>query len=323
MRFKQVGKSGLKVSPIGLGTLTWGRDTHEDECVEQLNTFIEHGGNLIDTAPNYGNRKSEKILGELINTNFSRNDLILSSKSGINFTSTGSHIDLSKKVLINNLDESLKSLNTDYLDIWFISQPDYSVSFEELIDTLDFALSTGRTRYVGLSNFPAWANAQINSELKSITRKHNISALQMEYSLLERGIEKEIIPFCAHNNTGIFAWSPIGRGVLTGKYKTGIPADSRGATTHLFGFVQPYLNENAAHIVEGVLTAADGLDLSPSQIALNWVTQKSFISSALVGTRTNSQLKEILEKTDVIIPEKIVAALDLISDIKIGYPEKF
>ncbi|QPK93772.1 aldo/keto reductase [Actinomyces sp. zg-332] len=321
MKLKQVGKSGLKVSAVGLGTLTWGRDTDEYECDQQLNTFIEHGGNLIDTAPNYGN--SEYILGKLLEEKYSRSDLILSSKSGIKFTSNGSHIDISKKNLLENLDSTLKTLNTDYLDIWFVAQPDYSIDFYELTDTLEYALSTGRTRYVGLSNFSAWSATQIHTLLNSSNQKHSVSALEMEYSLLERGIEKEVIPACEYNNIGIFAWSPLGRGILTGKYREGIPTDSRGATTHLYGFVEPYLNERNAHIVEGLVTAADGLNLAPSQVALKWIINKPFISSALVGARNNSQLQELLNDVENTLPIQIENALDTISNIKIGYPEKF
>ena len=323
MILKQVGNSGLKVSSIGLGTLTLGRDTDSEEYKKQLYEFIENGGNLIDTAPNYGEKNAEKILGSIIKDNYNRADLILSSKAGIKFTKTGSYIDISKKNLLENLDNSLKNLGTDYLDLWFISQPDYNISFDELIETLEYALSTGRTRYVGLSNFPAWALAQINSTMKTIYKKCNLTCAQMEYNLLQRGIEKEVLPYCEYNNVGILAWSPLGRGVLTGKYKNEIPADSRAASTHLYGFIEPYLNERSAHIVNGLIVAAEGLEITPAQVALKWVTEKKFISSAIVGTRTVAQLREFITMKSQELPEQIVTALDTISKITIGYPEKF
>lgn len=323
MELKQVGKSGLKVSKIGLGTLTWGRDTDILQCEEQLETFVEKGGNLIDTAPNYGDGAAEKIVGKLLENTYNRSDFVLSCKSGIKINKNASHIDISKKNLLDNLDNTLKTLGTDYLDTWFICQPDYNLPIEELVDTLEFALSTGRTKYIGLSNFPAWLSTQIHTFLSTKNQTKNITCLQMEYSLLQRGIEKEVLPSCDFNNIGIFAWSPLGRGILTGKYRQGIPMDSRGATTHLYGFIEPYLNEHTAHIVEGIMVAATGLDMTPAQISLNWVTQKPFISSALVGTRTNEQLKELLQKKSVRLPEQVEKALDTISAIEIGYPEKF
>ena len=322
MLIKQVGSSGLKVSNIGLGTLTWGRDIPEDECAKQLDIFIENGGSLIDTAPNYGSGYAEKILGSLLSEKHSRSNFVLSAKSGIKFTQNGSHIDISKKTLLENLDSTLENLNTDYLDVWFVSQPDFSVPFYEIAQTLDYAISTGRVRYVGLSNFPSWAVVQINELLSDTSRLKNITAVQMEYSLLERGIEKNLVPAVEYNNIGVFAWSPLGRGVLTGKYISDIPLDSRGASTHLFGFVEPYLNEVSAHIVEGLKTASQGLDLTIPQVALQWVLQKSFISSAIVGPRTCTHLNELLS-VDKNLPSQIVEALDIISNTPTGYPDKF
>lgn len=139
---------------------------------------------------------------------------------------------------MENLDNTLKILETDYLDTWFICQPDYNLALEELVDTLEFALSTGRTRYVGLSNFPAWLSTQVHTYLsnKTQTKKYYLSADGIQ--LLQRGIEKEIVAGCQYNNIGIFAQFPLGRGILTGKYREGIPADSRGNTTHLYGFIE-------------------------------------------------------------------------------------
>src|SRR5699024_6447974 len=222
------GRTGLHVSSVGLGTMTWGRDTDEHEAAEQLTLFLDSGGTLIDTAASYGDGAAESLLGSLL-AEVHRRDVVLCSKAGVHHA-TG-RVDASRGILLDTLDESLAALGTDHLDLWLVQSPDPAVAPEETLSALRHAVATGRTRYVGLSNHPAWYTGYAAASLA--TDATALSVVQAEYSLLQRRIEPEVLPAAAALGAGVLAWSPLGRGVLTGKYRATIPADSRAASPHL------------------------------------------------------------------------------------------
>jgi aryl-alcohol dehydrogenase-like predicted oxidoreductase len=178
---------------------------------------------------------------------------------------------------------------------------------------LEHAVSTGRTRYVGVSNFHGWQLATAATWLTGRLTGARLVCDQVEYSLLRRDVELEVVPAATHHGLGVIAWAPLGRGVLTGKYRGGIPTDSRAADSRWEGYVQPYLGLDRAHIVEAVAKAADGLEVTMSHVALAWLLQQPAVASALIGARTTAQLSESLATEDVEIPEEIIRALDEVS----------
>lgn len=310
MELRRAGRSGLLVSSLGLGTMTWGRDTDEHEAAEQLSLFLDAGGTLIDTAASYGDGAAEALLGSLL-AEVDRRDVVLCSKAGVRRSSRGNRLDASRATLLDTLDESLAALGTDHLDLWLVQAHDPDVPLEETLSALRHAVSTGRTRYAGLSNHPAWYVGYAAAGLG--TDGTGLAAVEVEYSLLERSIEREVLPGAESLGAGVLAWSPLGRGVLTGKYRSTVPADSRAASPHLRGFVEPYLTDRSRGIVEAVATAADGLGRTPLEVALAWVRDAPGVSSAIVGARTATQLRGVLAGTDLELPGAIRRALDDVS----------
>lgn len=313
MEQRKLGSSGLSVSRLALGTMTWGRDTDEHEAAEQLRLFLDAGGNLIDTAAVYGDGDSERVLGGLIGVLAPREELVIATKAGITFKSGERKVDNSRSGLLADLDRSLSRLGVEFIDLWQVHAPDQNVPLEETLSALDIAVQSGRVRYVGLSNYPGWQLAQASTFQNPLFGRTRIVSAQNEYSLLNRRVEDEILPATDAMSLGFLAWSPLARGVLTGKYRSGLPSDSRGASPHFANFIEPYLNERASRIVEAVFVAADGLGLSPLEVALSWVRDAKGVTSAIVGARTSAQLRGILTSEDVLLPAPVRTALDEIS----------
>jgi aryl-alcohol dehydrogenase-like predicted oxidoreductase len=293
--------------------MTWGRDTDEQEAADQLRLFLDAGGNFIDTAAVYGDGDSERVLGGLIDALAKREELVIASKAGITIRSGERIVDNSRKALLSELDRTLSRLNTEYLDIWQIHSWDDQTPLEETLGALDTAVSSGKTRYVGISNFLGWQTARAVTLQNPIFGKAVISSSQNEFSLLNRSAEREVLAAARELSFGFFAWSPLGRGVLTGKYRRGLPSDSRGASPHFSNFIEPYLTDRSSRIVEAVLVAADGLGLSPIEISLAWVRDFPGVTAALIGARTGAQLKGILTSESVVLPIPVREALDEVS----------
>ena len=315
MQKRTLGNSGLRVSRLALGTMTWGRDTDEHEAADQLKTFLEAGGNLIDTAAVYGDGDAERVLGGFIGTLANRDEIILATKAGISFANGERSVNNSRGNLLNDLDKSLARLGVDHIDLWQIHTWDPLVPLEETLSAIDQAVSSGRTRYVGVSNFSGWQLARSATLQNPFFGKAPIISQQSEYSLLNREIESEVMPAALEMNIGILAWSPLGRGVLTGKYRNGSPSDSRGASPHFSGFVSPYLGENSRRIVDAVCVASEGLGYSPIEVALSWVRDGFGVTSAIVGARTAAQLRGILTVEEIVLPDQVRIALDEVSAI--------
>jgi len=319
MEQRQLGRTGLRVSHLGLGTLTWSRDTDEHEAREQLRDFVDADGTLIDTSASYADGGAEELIGSLLGHVVAREDVVLVSKAGVRRTRTGGVVDASRGSLLTTLDESLRRLGTDHLDLWLVQSPDPRTPLTETVSALRLAVTSGRTRYVGLSNHAGWQVARAASLLADDI---GLAAVEVEYSLLQRGIEREVLPAAADLGVGVLAWSPLGRGVLTGKYRRTIPADSRAASPHLAGFVEPYLGAGSLAVVEAVATAAAGLERSPLEVALAWLRVRAQVTSSIVGARTAAQLRASLATDDIELPPEIVHALDEVSAPELGYPER-
>ncbi|UNX56128.1 aldo/keto reductase [Georgenia sp. TF02-10] len=325
MEQRRLGATGVSVSRLGLGTLTWGRDTDDHEAAEQLEVFLDAGGTVLDTAASYGDGAAEAVIGQLLAGAADRADVVLVTKAGVRNRRTrdgGAVVDASRGSLLDTLDASLARLGTDHVDLWLVQSPDPATRLTETLSALDLAVRSGRTRYVGLSNYPAWTTAQA-ATLLAASGGPGLAAVEVEYSLLQRGIERELLPAARGLGAGVLAWSPLGRGVLTGKYRATVPASSRAASPHLRGFVEPYLTDRARGVVEAVTTAAEGLGRTALEVALAWVRDAPGIGCAVVGARTAGQLRGALAAEDLELPAPIRAVLDEVTAPPVGYPERF
>ncbi|HET9828926.1 MAG TPA: aldo/keto reductase [Nocardioidaceae bacterium] len=313
MQQRYLGRTGLKVSRLGLGTLTWGRDTDEHEAREQLVAFTEAGGTLLDTAAGYGDGASEELIGSLIGDVVPRDDLVIATKAGIGRNRGTRETNTSRGHLLATLDASLRRLGVDHVDLWQVHAWSDEVPLEETLTALDYAVTTGRAAYVGVSNYSGWQSAQAATWQCALPGRALLASNQVEYSLVNRSVEAEVLPAAAALGLGILPWSPLGRGVLTGKYRRGTPADSRGASTHFASFVAGYLGERSSRVVEAVARAAEGLDWSPLEVALLWVRDRPGVTAPIIGARTAAQLRGSLMVDDVALPAQIVTALDDVS----------
>ncbi|GAA4067914.1 aldo/keto reductase [Actinomadura miaoliensis] len=317
MEERHLGRSGLLVSRLGLGTMTWGQDTEPDEAAAQLTAFVDAGGTLVDTADVYSEGASERILGHLLRDVVDRESIVLATKSAIR---PDGRYDGSRRHLLAALDASLDRLDVDNVDLWQLHVYDPATPLEETLSAVDEAVASGRTRYAGVSNYAGWQLAKAAAWQSAWPGRAPIVSVQAEYSLLRRDIEREVLPAALDAGVGVLPCSPLGRGVLTGKYRTGIPAGSRAAAPHLSEFVHPYLDEECARIVESVVTAAEGLGVSPLDVALAWVRDRPGVAAPIVGARTSAQLGQALRSDKLTLPQEIREALDDVSDMSAPHP---
>ncbi len=311
MERRRVGRSGLQISRVGLGTMMWGRDTDEHEAREQLHAFLEAGGTLLDTAGSYGGGASEELIGVLLGHEIARDDVVLCTKAGVSRRDGERVVDASRRSLLAGIDTSLQRLGTDHVDLFLAHAWDDGVPLEETLATLEHVVTTGRARYVGVSNYNGWQLARAATLAQSSGTP--VVADQVEFSLLARSGEHDVLPAAEAVGTGVIGWSPLGRGVLTGKYRHGTPADSRAASDHFAGYVRPYLGARSARIVEAVATAATGLDAAPLEVALAWARDRAGVAGVVVGARTAAQLRAVLGAEDLELPAAIRQALDDVS----------
>lgn len=309
MQQRYVGASGLQVSDLGLGTAGWGSEVGEAIAEEQLRLFVDAGGTMVDTAAGYADGCSEAMLGALIGTVVQRTDLVVVSKAGLQ-PAKGERRGggASRGSMLDALDASLARLGTDHLDLWLAHSWDDAVPLDETLGALEYAVRSGRTRYVGVCNYSGWQLARA-ATLSPVP----LIANQVEYSLVQRSAEREVVPAAKSLGIGVLAWSALGRGVLTGKYRGRIPSDSRAASERLADFVEPYLQDRPVRITEALITAANGLDRLPLDLALAWLLQRETVCAALVGARTTEQLGQILSANVDPVPDQIATVLGEVS----------
>ena len=322
MEQRALGRSGLVVSRLALGTMTWGRDTDEDEAAMQLTAFVDAGGTLVDTADVYGDGDSERLLGRLMADVVPRSDVLVATKA-VGRTAPGPMgRGASRGHLLAALDASLARLGTDHVDLWQLHTWDETTPLEETLAACDTAVSSGRVRYVGISNFTGWQTAQAVTWQRAWPGRVPLVSTQVEYSLLQRGVEREVVPAAEALGLGVLAWSPLGRGLLTGKYRQGAPDGSRGASPQWQGFIDGLRSATADRIVEAVVTAAEGLGTTPLAVALAWVRDRPGVTAPVVGARTAAQLQTSLDAEAVRLPAAIRTALEDVSAPYFGYPER-
>ena len=317
MEQRRVGRSGLLVSHLGLGTWRWGSETDEDDAADQLISFHEAGGTLVDTGTSYSAGRSEEILGRLLGDVIPREELVIATKAGLRWRGEQAMIDASRGALLRQLDLSLRRLGIDHVDLWQLHVPDDEVPIEETLAALDAAVHSGKVRYVGVSNFTGWQTAQAATWQRCAPGRLTLVSNQVRYSLLDRGIEREVLPACDALGVGVLPFSPLGGGVLTGKYRDGVPADSRAARggRHL----APIQDPTTIGIVEAVSTAAEGLATSAVAVALAWVRDRPGVTAPIVGARTLGQLTAALGCEMLDLPEEISQALDDVSAPRLSY----
>ncbi len=300
--------------------MTWGRSTDEYEARDQLAAFVDAGGTLIDTADVYVDGVSEQLLGELVEEFGIRDQVVLATKA-VSVPDGDRRYDASRRHLMKAIDTSLARLRTDTIDLWQLHAWDPWTPMEETLAVCDDIVRSGKARYIGISNYSGWQTARAATWQRAVPGRAPIVTAQMEYSLLERGIEREIVPAAQALGLGILPWSPLGRGVLTGKYRHGTPADSRGGNADTAGWVQTYMDERGRRIVDALATAADGLGASPTEVSLAWLRDRPGVVAPILGARNNSQLIAALASEELELPEEISRALDEVSAPAASYPE--
>ena len=320
MEQRPLGKSGLWVGRLALGTMTWGRGTDEYEARDQLAAFLDAGGTLVDTADTYGDGAAEDLLGTLLQEFECRDQIVLATKA-VSMPNTERRFDASRRHLLDALEASLKRLDVEAIDLWQLHAWDPFTPLEETLAAVDSAVASGKVRYVGISNYSGAQTARACTYQQQVAGRAPIITAQMEYSLVERGIEREIIPSAQMLGIGILPWSPLGRGVLTGKYRHSIPIDSRGAQPDTSQWINVYADERSKRIIDAVCTAADGLGASPAEVALAWLRDRPGVVAPIMGARTTSQLLAGLASEELVLPSEITQVLDEISEPALGYPE--
>ncbi len=324
MRYKLLGRSGLRVSEICLGTMTfgeeWGFGAPKEECRKIFEEFAEAGGNFLDTANMYTNGTSERILGEFLGRE--RDRFVLATKYTLSAraddpNASGNH----RKNLVQSLEGSLVRLRTDYVDLLWLHAWDFMTPIEEVMRALDDVVRAGKVRYVGVSDTPAWIVSRANM-LAELRGWSPFVGLQIEYSLIQRTVERELIPMANALDIAVTAWGAIGGGVLSGKY-SGTPgkvkaADSRRRDSNLWR-----ISEKNLAIAREVGKVAREIRRTPSQVALSWVRQQAGVIIPILGVRTHRQLIDNLGCLDVSLDPKQMDRLAGVSAIEMGFPYDF
>ncbi|WP_311213354.1 MULTISPECIES: aldo/keto reductase [unclassified Arthrobacter] len=308
MQQRYVGNSGFRVSSLSLGTMSWAQETDEQDAAEVLHAFVAAGGTVVDTAASYAQGQAEAMLGSMLGDVVARSELVISTKAGASSSDSRRSINASRGAMLSALDASLARLGTDYIDIWFAHEWDANVPLDETLSALELAQRTGRARYVGISNYNGWQTAKA-----AAVAGFTLVANQSEYSLVQRKAEDELIPAVEDAGLGLMAWAPLGRGVLSGKYRGQIPVDSRAAQNRLAAYVEPYLEPRASRVVEAVAMAARGLGRTPMDVSLSWLLSRPGVATAIVGARNAVQLKELLDAQLTALPAEIGRALEDVS----------
>ena len=325
MRYKLLGRSGLRVSELCLGTMSFGEEVgwgaSKQECDRMLKAYAEAGGNFLDTADKYTGGTSERYVGELIAAE--RDRWVLATKYTLSRdqrdpNGAGNH----RKSLVNALDASLRRLGTDYVDVLWVHMWDYVTPVDELMRALDDQVRAGKVLYVGISNTPAWIISQANT-LADLRGWTPFVAMQVEYSLVQRDAERELVPMAAAFDLAVTAWSPLGAGVLTGKYGGAAGSAGDGRLDIEPGMSERFLNARNLEIAATVADVAAQIGATPAQVALAWLCSRPGVVIPIVGARSGAQLAENLAAVDVVLDGEHVAHLDAATAPALGSPYEF
>jgi aryl-alcohol dehydrogenase-like predicted oxidoreductase len=325
MNYRFMGRTGLKVSELCMGTQTFGWGVDEAAAYALADQFVDAGGNFFDTSNTYNQGQSETILGNWLKRTGTRSRLVIATKvffpAGDGPNDTG----LSRKHIFEQIDASLRRLQTDYVDIYQTHCWDASTPIEETFQTMNDLVRAGKVRYLGASNFTPAQLVRVNMmcEQQGWAR---IDCLQPEYSLLVRSTEWELLPVCHEDGVGVIAWSPLAGGWLTGKYRRDQPpsADSRvGRADRWDDLPEQRENETTWQIIDTLRSIAQARGKTPAQVALNWVLQKPDVTSPIFGARTSVQLADNLGAVGWSLSPEELEQLDSVSSIPLPSPYSF
>jgi aryl-alcohol dehydrogenase-like predicted oxidoreductase len=320
-----LGRSGLRVSPFCLGAMTFGEDlgwgSSEAESKAIMDRFIERGGNFIDTANLYTKGHSEKIIGDHVGHEPSKRDrLVIATKfSGNHYVGDPNGGGSSRKSIINACEQSLRRLQTDYIDLYWLHNWDKHTPIEETMSALHDLVQAGKVRYLGISDTPAWKTTQAQL-LAQFRGWSPFIGLQVEYSLLERTVEGELIPMGLELGMGVTPWSPLKGGILSGKY-TRANAGSGEVTKR--GWNASYLNDKVYDVVDALAVIAKRLDTTPARAALSWVQNRPGVSSTIIGARTLAHLDDNIAALEVQLAPQDVKQLDELTKPTLNFPAPF
>ena len=321
-QYVTLGRSGLRVSPLCLGGMTFGEDWGWGSSVEDsqriLDRFIELGGNFVDTANGYTNGHSEKIIGDYVGRDAAKRDrLVIATKFSMNlYNGDPNGGGSGRKSIVAACENSLRRLQTDYIDLYWLHNWDVHTPMDETLAALDDLVRAGKVRYIGVSDTPAWKVAQANT----IAHFRGWSAfigLQIEYSLLERTVEAELVPMASELGLGITPWSPLKKGALSGKFtraNAGEMKADRGAMVPL--------DEKTYAIVDELEVIAKAHDTTVAAVALAWVQAQSGVTSTIIGARRMEQLEANVNALDVTLTNENLAHLDSLTKPTLGFPQK-
>lgn len=324
MQYRYLGRTGLKVSELCLGAMTFGRESTEEVSVQMLDRFVEAGGNFIDTANVYSQGISEEILGRWLRGK-RRDEFVVATKVRFSMGRGPNDIGLSRKHILSAVEASLRRLNTDYIDLYQVHMWDPGTPLDETLTTLDQVVRSGKVRYLGASNY---AGYQLQKAI-DISRQHgweSFLCLQPLYNLLDRSFEWELMPVCEAEGVGVIPWSPLRGGWLSGKYRRGMagpPPDTRIEEAEKHGWSESwavYANERTWRVVDTLLAIAAELEKTAAQVAMNWLLQKPTVTSPILGARTLAHLDDNLGATGWSLSTEQMTRLDQASALPLPYP---
>jgi aryl-alcohol dehydrogenase-like predicted oxidoreductase len=323
MKYRLLGRSGLRVSEIALGTMTfgeeWGWGASKEESRRIFDTYTERGGNFIDTANRYTEGTSEYFVGEFIKQD--RGHFVVATKYSLytrkgDPNASGNH----RKNMVQSLEASLQRLGTDYVDVYWLHAWDYLTPIDEVMRAFDDLVRAGKILYAGISDTPAWIVSQANT-IATLRGWTPFIGLQIEYSLIERTVERDLVPMARAFDLAVAAWAPLGGGLLSGKYTNATAAGTTETKRLQPGSFR--LTDRNLSIARAVADVARQTDHSPSQIAVAWVMSRPGTVIPIVGARRAAQLAETLDAADIVLTADQIARLDAASNIDLGFPHEW
>lgn len=317
MEYRRMGRSGLKVSEVCLGTMTFGHGTDQEEANRIVSLALDAGVNFFDTANSYGNGQSEVMLGNALKGK--RRDAIVATKFFNPMGSGPNDSGMSRVHILQAIEDSLRRLQMDYVDFYYIHHVDVQTPLEEMLRALDDLVHQGKVRFIGCSNYEAWRlmEAVWISDSKNLAR---FECYQPQYSLVVRDIEQEIIPVCQLKGLGVVVWSPLAGGFLTGKYPPGQRTVEGTRSEEGWAYPQTYFAANADETLRVLLEVSQQLGCSAAQVALRWVLEQPAITSAIIGARTVEQARDNLKAGGWHLPENALKRLNEVSFLPHRYP---
>lgn len=324
MNYRQMGKTGMRVSELCLGAMTFGREATQEDSLKIMDRFVEAGGNFIDTADVYSAGISEEIVGRWLKGK-NRDDYVIATKVRFRIGTGENNVGLSRKHILAGVENSLRRLGIDYIDIYQIHMWDPTTPLEETLSALNSLVQAGKVRYLGASNVAGY-QLQKAIDISHANGWEPFTCLQPLYNLLDRSIEWELLPVCRNEGVGVIPWSPLRGGWLSGKYRRDMsapPTGTRIEDAEKHGWSErwsEYANDRTWAVIDTELAIADETGKTPAQVALNWVLNRPGITSPIIGVRTMTHLEDNLGAAGWALSDEQVSRLDHASDVPMPYP---